>query len=63
MKVTYDKAADILTLLLRDTPVAESDEDKPGVILDYDDEGNLVSIEILDASARVTDPGTVTLVA
>ena len=63
MKVTYDKAADILTLLLRDTPVAESDEDKPGVILDYDDEGNQVSIEILDASARVTDPGTVTLVA
>ena len=63
MKVTYDKAADILTLLLRDTPVAESDEDKPGVILDYDDEGNLVSIEILDASARVTDPGTATLVA
>ena len=63
MKVTYDKAADILTLLLRDAPVAESDEDKPGVILDYDDEGNQVSIEILDASARVTDPGTVTLVA
>ena len=52
MKLTYDKAADILTLLLRDTPVAESDEDKPGVILDYDDEGNLVSIEILDASSR-----------
>ena len=33
------------------------------MILDYDDEGNQVSIEILDASARVTDPGTVTLVA
>ena len=43
-------------LLLRSAPVHESDEGNPGVILDYDREGNVVSIEILDASKRVEDP-------
>ena len=56
MKVSYDKHTDTLSLILRDnTPVAESDEDKPGIILDYDDAGNLISLEILDASKRVTE--------
>lgn len=56
MKVTYDARTDTLSVILRDgVPVAESDEDKPGVILDYDKEGNLVSMEILDASRRVTE--------
>ncbi|HET7080772.1 MAG TPA: DUF2283 domain-containing protein [Chloroflexia bacterium] len=59
MKITYDQQADTLTVIFADKPVAESDEDKPGVILDYDSAGNLVSLEILDASRRVTAPTSI----
>ncbi len=56
VKATYDARTDTLSIILRaDAVVAESDEDKPGIILDYDEDGNLVSLEILDASKRVTD--------
>ena len=56
MKVNYDPHTDTLSVILKDDArVAESDEDKPGIILDYDDRGDLVSLEILDASQRVTE--------
>ena len=55
MKVSYDAHTDTLTVIFKvDASVTESDEPRPGVILDYDDRGHLVSLEILDASSRVT---------
>jgi len=59
MKVIYDRDTDALTVIFAETPIAESDEDKPGIVLDYDAEGNLVSLEILDASRRVNVPGKI----
>jgi uncharacterized protein YuzE len=56
MKVTYDPEVDVLRILFRDAPVEESDEDKPGVILDYDKDGNVVGVEVLNASQRVENP-------
>jgi len=56
MKVRYDPEVDVLSIMLSDAPVEESDEDKPGVILDYDAAGNVVAIEILDASKRMANP-------
>lgn len=59
MRIIYDQSSDTLTVILKDAPVAESDEDRPGIILDFDGEGDVVGFEILDASKRVTDPGHV----
>ncbi len=59
MKVIYDQTADTLTIIFTEAPVAESDEDKPAVVLDYDDQGNLVSLEIMDASRRVNVPSKI----
>jgi YD repeat-containing protein len=56
MKVTYDAEVDVLRIVLSDQPVDESDEDKPGIIIDYDAQGNVVSMEILDASKRGMSP-------
>ena len=44
------------TITLSYKPVTESDEERSGVIIDYDAEGNPVGFEILDASARVEEP-------
>ena len=52
MKIKYDQEVDILIVRLSDEKIVESDEPRKGVILDYDKDGNIVKIEILDASKR-----------
>ncbi|MDZ7990691.1 MAG: DUF2283 domain-containing protein [Nostoc sp. EfeVER01] len=56
MKITYDPEVDILRIILSDVPIEDSDEEKPGVILDYDEHGNIIALEILDASKRIDNP-------
>jgi len=56
MRVIYDTRADILTIILKKASIIESDEEKEGIILDYDDSGDVVSLEILDAKKRVSEP-------
>ena len=59
MKVTYDAGLDVLRIVLSDAPIAESDEEKPGTILDYAQDGSVVGLEILDASKHVSKPAEV----
>jgi len=59
MKVTYDSEVDVLRILFSSAPIEESDEDKPGVILDYDKDGNVVGLEVLNASQRIENPRAV----
>lgn len=56
MRVTYDAEVDILRIVFSSAPVEESDEEKPGLIFDYDKDGNIVGLEILDASKRTENP-------
>jgi uncharacterized protein YuzE len=56
MKVKYDKETDILYITLSDEKIEESDEDKKGFILDYSKNGNLVGIEVLNASKSSINP-------
>jgi len=59
VKIIYDPKTDTLTVRFKPGPVTESDESKPGVILDFDERGDLLGLEILDASRRVDQTQTV----
>ncbi|MFH1005629.1 MAG: DUF2283 domain-containing protein [Bacteroidota bacterium] len=56
MKVKYDKEVDVLYIVFSENKIKESDEEKSGIILDYDKQGSIVGIEILNASKRIKNP-------
>lgn len=53
MKIEYSKDADALYIHLREVPVAESRDVEEGVTLDFDANGHIVGLEVLDASERL----------
>jgi len=53
VRIEYSKQVDALYIHLREAPVAESRDVEEGVTLDFDAEGHLVGLEILDASERM----------
>ena len=59
MKVKYDKDTDTLRITFTESAIEESDEEKPGIILDYDKDGNIVGVEILSASKKMKDPSKI----
>jgi uncharacterized protein YuzE len=52
MKLKIDRETDALYLRIDESPIAESEEVSPGVILDYNDKNEVVGIEILNLSKR-----------
>ena len=50
MRIRYDTKVDALYIRLWEGKIDESDEVSEGVVMDYDDSGILMGIEILDAS-------------
>ena len=59
MKITFDPEVDVIRIVFRDVPIEESDEDKPGIIFDYDSNGGIVSLEIHDASRQTVNPQSI----
>ena len=56
MKIEYDPTADALYVRLSDQSIIESEQIKPGIVLDYDDAGNVVGIEVLRVSKHDSSP-------
>jgi uncharacterized protein YuzE len=60
MRVRVDQEADAVYVNLTDRVIKDSAEVADGIVVDYDDEGRIVGVEILDASRRTGDPTALT---
>lgn len=60
MKISWDPESDVLLMLLSDDPPADAVEEPGGVIISYGEDGEPVSIEVLNASSkRLVEAGRV----
>jgi uncharacterized protein YuzE len=53
MKVHFDEQSDAVYFRLDDSRIVESEEVKPGIILDYNEKNDIVGFEILHVASRV----------
>jgi len=53
MKIKYDQETDVVYISLSSLKIAQSDQEKPGIILDYSEDGQIVGIEVLNASTKM----------
>ena len=53
MKVHFDEKADALYLRLDDSRIVESEEVQPGIVLHFNEQNQVVGIEILRVKERV----------
>ncbi|MCT7960724.1 DUF2283 domain-containing protein [Laspinema sp. D1] len=56
MKISYNPETDVLNIYFQESPVEKREREQPDRILDYDKNGNLVRLKILNASQRVSNP-------
>ena len=54
MRIKVDRDGDALYFRLDDSRIVESEEVRPGVILDFDENDQVVGVEFLHISARAT---------
>ena len=56
MKIVYDSDKDILQISFRQTIVEETTQISTGLVLDYDEDGKVVGMELRNASKKVDNP-------
>jgi uncharacterized protein YuzE len=56
MKVVYDPDKDILQIVFMETTIEETAQIAPGLVLDYDEDGNVIGVEIRKASTKLDSP-------
>lgn len=60
MKTSYDSETDAFHLRFTGAAVVETEEVRPGIMLDFDATGRIVAIEVLAASAHLADGADLT---